>query len=438
MQVIILNAWKSSRMKPLSDKSSFLICWKTAIEFTIENLISVWIKDFLIVCNNENIKSVELKMARFSGIQIECVIQENQNDWMKWAVLACGKRAKKNVFIVSSNDIVDKSVFTSMLLESQKQSCYWLICGKVVDKYFPWWYISQDGNAFLRSIVEKPGEWKEPSNQINLALHIWNDFHDFQKRVANIHNSTDDAYEKTIQNVCSSWEKIKIVEYNWYWQALKYPWHMLRLMEYFLWGQENYIDPSVEKWENVIIKGKWVVIMPWVRILENSVISGPCYIGSNTIIWNNCLVRWSSIWNDCVIGFGSEICRSLVHNKVWTHSNYVWDSIVDSNVSFGSWTTTWNLRLDEKDVFANIKWERVNSYTNKLWTIIWANTRLWINISINPWIKIWSNSMICGWVVLDRDVDEWTFVCGKVERIEKPNKFGDVKKLERCWITKCL
>ena len=59
MQIILLAAGISSRIKPLSDKTLLKICWKSIIEHQINTIIKAWFNDFLIVCNNENILNIK-------------------------------------------------------------------------------------------------------------------------------------------------------------------------------------------------------------------------------------------------------------------------------------------------------------------------------------------------------------------------------------------
>lgn len=421
MQIILLAAGSSSRMKPLSDKSLLKISWKSVIEHQINIILSSWIDDFLIVCNDWNIEKIK-EICKWKKWNYQFTIQKNQNDWMKWAIESCEKLTKEKVFIISSNDIVEKDIFEKMLLESEKNDNFWVICGKIVDTYFPGGYISLDKNWFLTDIVEKPGEWNEPSNKINLVLHIWNNFWDFQKIIKKFHNSTDDAYEKTIQYlVQEKCEKVKIVEYNGFWQAIKYPWHLFSLNNYFLNQQENYISTESEISEKAKLRWKWIIVEKWVKIFENANIVGPSYIWENTIIWNNCFIRNSSIWKDCVIWFNSEVSRSILQDKVWTHNNYIWDSIIDKNVSFWAGTITWNLRLDEWDISVEIKWKKIKTWLNKIWAFIGKDCRFGINTSLNPWIKIWENTIIAGWITLVENIEKNSFIYGKVELIKKVN-----------------
>jgi len=435
MQVILLAAWTSSRMQPLSDKSLLKICWKSIIQHQVETIQEAWLNEIVFVCNDKNIsdiKKIFLEKWKFSKLKPEFVIQENQENWMKWAIESCENIIKKDVFIISSNDIVEKSIFEEISKTSQKWEDFWIICWKVVDNYFPGWYISMDKNWYLNDIVEKPWEWNEPSNKINLVLHYWKNFETFNKKLKSFHNSTDDAYELCIkffaQEKC---EKIKIIDYKGFWQAIKYPWHLFILNKYFLNKQKNIKSFFKKSWnliskeakisKSAILKGEWIVVEKWVQIFENSVIQGPAYIWKNSIIWNNSFIREVSIWENCIVWFSTEIARTLIQDNVNFHKNYIWDSIIDSNVNIWGWTITWNLRLDKKNIYVEIKWIKINSWMEKIWWIIWKNCNLWINLSINPWIKIWENSMITWGLPIINNVDKNSFITKNVEIIRKTN-----------------
>ena len=438
MQIILLAAWTSSRMAPLSDKSLLKICWKPVIQHQVETILSAWLNEIIFVCNEKNISEMkkifleDKKILKNSEKNFNFVIQENQKDWMKGAIESCEKIIKKDVFIISSNDIVEKDIFEKIAETSQKENNFWVICGKVVEKYFPGWYISLNENGFLNDIVEKPWEWNEPSNKINLVLHYWKDFEVFNKKLKSFDNSTDDAYELCIKFFAGEkHEKIKVIDYKGFWQAIKYPWHLFILNNYFLNKQKNnrkffnkswnLISKDAEISKSVIIKGDWVIVEKWVKILENVVISGPAYIWKNSIIWTNSFIRESSIWENCIVWFWSEIARTLVQDNVNFHKNYIWDSIIDSNVNIWWWTVFWNLRLDKKDILVEIKWKKVNSWMKKIWAFIWKNSQLWINLSLNPWIKIWENSLITWWFPIVKNVEKNSFITWNVEIIFKKN-----------------
>ena len=86
------------------------------------------------------------------------------------------------------------------------------------------------------------------------------------------------------------------------------------------------------------------------------------------------------------------------------HTNYIGDSIIDSNVSFGAGTVLGNLRFDEENIQVRIKGKRVDSYMNKLGAIIGNGTRFGVNVSTNPGIKIGNNVFVGANVLVDEDV----------------------------------
>ncbi len=190
--------------------------------------------------------------------------------------------------------------------------------------------------------------------------------------------------------------------------SLKYPWHVLDVLDFLLKRIGEYRGKHVEVKSNVTIEGP-VYIEDNVTICENTKIVGPCYIGKNTIIGNNNIIRASHIGADCITGFNTDITRSYVGDACWFHTNYIGDSVLEGNISMGSGGVLANLRLDEKDIYSMVKGERVNTRRNKLGAMIGKNVRIGVNTSIMPGVKIGSGSFIGSGIVLDKDVSENSF-----------------------------
>ena len=120
-----------------------------------------------------------------------------------------------------------------------------------------------------------------------------------------------------------------------------------------------------------------------VRIMENAVVRGPCYIGKNSVIGNNVLIREGvHIGDDCVVGFSTEIKHSYIGDRCWFHSNYIGDSIIADRCSFGAGTITANLRFDEEEVTVLDNGRPLNSGLNRLGAIIGADSKTGVNVSI--------------------------------------------------------
>ena len=142
-----------------------------------------------------------------------------------------------------------------------------------------------------------------------------------------------------------------------------------------------------------------------VRVLENAVIRGPCYIGKNSFIGNNVLIRdRSHIGADCVVGFSTEIKHSYIGDGCWFHRNYIGDSIIADRCSLGAGTITANLRLGEGKLAIESGDETLDTGLDKLGSIIGADSKTGINVSIMPGVRIGPNSVVGPHVMLRRDL----------------------------------
>jgi len=408
MRTFLLIAGRSTRFWPLADKNLFSICGKTLLEHQVERLQKAGCTDIVLVGGEHN-----LETAKTIYPDMPTVKQENLNLGMRGAMLSILKAYPNDpLFIVSGNDVVDPSIYTTLLSNSNDGA----ILAYKVGTYFPGGYLTIDQDR-VTGIVEKPGEGNEPSNLINLVAHVHQDAHALYEALQNVDESTDDGYEQALAKLFTT-HVYNSVSYNGPWQSVKYPWHILDLSDLLLSEiTEQSIHSSVEIHSSAEIIGN-VVIEEGARILHNAVVRGPAYIGKNVIVANNALVRGSSIGRNCVVGFSTEVKSSVLHGNVWTHMNYLGDSVIGNNVSFGAGTVTGNLRLDEEEIFSTVKDEKINTHKIKCGTIIGDNCRIGIHVSINPGIKIGSGSFISSKTLLSSDVPDTMFVVTKNGAIE--------------------
>jgi bifunctional UDP-N-acetylglucosamine pyrophosphorylase/glucosamine-1-phosphate N-acetyltransferase len=231
----------------------------------------------------------------------------------------------------------------------------------------------------------------------------------------------DDVYEKTLNIMLQDKHRMKAVEYPYTWKTIKYPWHILEVMEYFLESLENYKSKKANISDKATIMGK-VFIEDNVKILEGATIRGPSYIGENSIIGNNVLIRNSCIGSNCVVGYNTEIKQSYIGDGCWFHSNYIGDSVIDSNCSLGAGTVTANLRLDEANIEIEFDNEKVDTGHDKLGVFTGSNCRIGINTSIMPGIRIGANSMIGPHLNIEQDVDSGKKVIGVTRYVTMDNK----------------
>jgi UDP-N-acetylglucosamine diphosphorylase / glucose-1-phosphate thymidylyltransferase / UDP-N-acetylgalactosamine diphosphorylase / glucosamine-1-phosphate N-acetyltransferase / galactosamine-1-phosphate N-acetyltransferase len=431
MKVLLLAAGRSKRLKPIEDKNLLSFLGKPLIAHQIEQIRSCGLKKIIIIAGIHNLAAIK-KLAAGIDKAIKVVEQKDLEAGMAGAIMATEKLIKgDSVFVVSANDVVDKEAYKLVLQAAKDESYDNCLIGKRVGEYFPGGYLKIRGNGMISGIVEKPGAGREPSKMINLVLHFHRDGARLVEAIKSVKSKRDDWYEVALDEMIKGGARIKAVPYNGFWQPIKYPWHIFAMMNRFF-GELKGIKKGkhVEIAKSATIKGN-VVLEDGVKVMENAVISGPAYIGKNTIIATNALVRESEIGENCVIGFGSEVARSHVGSDVWTHTNYIGDSIIGNNCSFGSGTVTGNLRLDEGNIPVNIEGEKIDSGSSKLGLITGDNVRCGINTSFMPGIKIGNNSFVGAGIVVAQDIEDDKFVYGRTELILKDNiAKADKKKRE--------
>ena len=417
MKVVLLAAGRSRRIAPIADKNFLKFLGKPLIAHQIEALKKAGFNEILIVGGKHNLSALK---------KFGCTVRE-QTDLdlgMAGAVLSAANWIKKDPFlVVSSNDVTSAAAYE--LIKKNIKKGEGLLLSKKVNEYFPGGYLKANLKGVISEIVEKPGKGNEPSKLVNIVMHFHPDAEALvsaiNKELKAKNRNGDDIYEKSLQSLFDKKIIYRALPFDGFWQPVKYPWHVLALMNGFLKLSGKKKARNVEIAPSAIIKGD-VYLEEGVRIMENAVIVGSAYIGANTVIANNTLVRGSHIGANCVIGFASEVARSFIGDGVWTHSNYIGDSVIGSDVSFGAGSVTGNLRLDEKNISVFVNEHKLNSGINKLGIITGDHIRVGINVSFMPGVKIGSNSSVGAGITVARDVPENSFITGNWELKVLPNK----------------
>ncbi|MBD3328029.1 NTP transferase domain-containing protein [Candidatus Peregrinibacteria bacterium] len=428
MKVVLLAAGRSKRLKPIEDKIFLEFMGKSLLQHQLETLAESGFNDFIIVGGKHNLDKIE-KVCDPLPYKIHLVEQTDLNAGQAGGVLSALEITQnESLIIVSSNDVVEKDAF-KLMAASISDDLDGAIVGKKVSKYFPGGYLSTDENNFITGIMEKPGEGNEPSDMVNIVIHYFEDGNTLASYIRNAKTDSDDKYEVAVDKMIKDGMKIKAVPYDGFWQPIKYPWHVLDVMDFFLSKLEGIHSEDAEIADSAIIKGN-VYLGKGVKVLDNAMVNGPTYIGDGSIVATNGLVRNSCVGKKCVVGFGTEVARSYFGNDVWTHTNYVGDSIIGNNVSFGSGTVTGNLRFDEKDIEVTIREQRISSGRNKFGLITGNNVRSGVNTSFMPGIKIGNNCCIGAGIVVEKDVDDGKFITGSWQLKEYENRL-DISKVYR-------
>lgn len=412
MKALVLAAGRSKRMEPIGDKNFLNFLGKPLIQQQLEFLSRNGFKDIVVVGSLTNIEKIKEVGSKIDGNVSVCE-QKDLDLGMAGAVLAARHLIDGPVLIFSSNDVVEDKAL--QMIQENEGSC---MIGKKVDHYFPGGYLEVNDSGYIQNIVEKPGEGHEPSDMVNLVIHKHQDIAELVEYLEKAKSGSDDLYEVAVSNMMRDGVKIKALPYDGFWQPIKYPWNVHRVFEHLFAQAKKGISSSAEIAESAVIKGD-VIIEDGAKVMDGAVISGPVYIGKESIVANNALLRGSHIGEGCMVGFSTEVARSYWGNKVWTHMNYVGDSVIGNDVSFGAGAVTGNLRLDD----GNVEVDGLDTRMQKVGAIIGDKVRVGINTSIMPGIKIGSNTFIGAGIVIANNVPEGSFVRASFELKISENKF---------------
>lgn len=415
---LILAGGDSTRFWPLKDKNFFTFLNKSLILIQVEKL-SNYCDNIYIVANQNNITHIKrvLDNAQLKT-KYEIIIQQDYSIGQAGAILSAIKFINGETIIINANDYLDFSVLEKIDLKDKDQGSVCLF-GKKINYYFPGGYFKFDNKNQITAIIEKPGKDNLPSNYLKLFLDYYSDisiFYDYYKK--KIKKPSDDVYEIILSEIVKN-NKSYFYQYDNLWHSLKYPWHILKMMKIFLNNlKENQIAKSASISKNAIIIPP-VYVDEYVKIGDFVKIVGPTYIGENTIIGDYSLIRESHINNDCLIGSYSEIARSYIGNKVFLHRNYIGDSVIDDQVMFGAQAVTGNLRFDGENIYSYINDEKINTNLEKLGVIIGANSKVGVNSTIFPGVKIGRNTWVAPNEKVRYDLED------NIYFINKKEKFND-------------
>ncbi len=415
-QVLILAGGVGKRFWPLkTNKFLFPFMGKPLLVHNLERLQAAGFDHAVIVTTPED--ESQLSKISLPNFSLNIVVQPKA-EGMADAVLTGWPKLDNNpLLIMSATDLMEPGLYQEAYSAITKGENFFV--AKKVDHFFPGGYLKMNGDQ-VEAIIEKPGPGNEPSDLVNLVFDGFQNPKAFIDELKNTTSSREDIYEIAFTNLLST-TKFSLIKCTGYWQATKYPWHLLDVMNILFAEFKQSLDHSASISPKATIEGN-VIIEAGTKVYEGAVIKGPVYIGKNTIIGNNALIRQSMIGKNCVVGYNTEVARSYVGNNNWFHSNYIGDSVLENNISFGAGSILANLRLDEGEINSEVKAEKISTQRNKLGAIIGSNVRIGVNTSIMPGIKIGHSSAIGAGLTVACDIPDNSFVKASTILDISPNK----------------
>ncbi len=404
MKAVFLCGGRGKRMFPITEDKFLLdFLGKPLLEHQIEVACEAGLSHFVIIGNPENTAKIKQITKKIPGIKVDFALQKKSLG-IADALKSAEPFLHGQLLVINPNDVFSSSAYTKIIAAAEKATASSYILGYQVQNYFPGGYLQVNSRNELLHIVEKPTPSEEPSNLVNILIHCHNNPEELLRYIETVQTTRDDVYECALDNMVKAGHKIKVIPYNDFWAPIKYPWHIFRVMEYFLDNAQPYIASSARISEKANIEGK-VILSDNVKVLENAVIRGPAYIGANSIIGNNALVRdYSHIGSNSVIGYSTEVKHSYIGDNCWFHSNYIGDSIVDDDCSLGAGTVLANFRLDEGNIQIEVGDSLVDTDYDKLGAIVGRGCRIGVNASLMPGVRVGPDSFVGPQVCLRQDL----------------------------------
>jgi NDP-sugar pyrophosphorylase family protein len=425
MKIVFLCGGVGKRMSPLSeDKFLLRFLGKTLLQYHVEQARKAGLNEFVVVGNPANIDRIKAVTQTISGIKLAFAVQEKPLG-MADALQATQKLlSDEPIIVVNPNDVLDATAYTSIIQAHRKGSAASYLLACEVKEYFPGGYLVLGQGEGVKAIIEKPGKGNEPSNLVNVVVHLHTKPGQLLQQIASTASEKDDIYERALSDMMETGQVVKAVSYNGFWKAIKYPWDILYVTEHFLKQSGRNISPKAKIAESAVIEGD-VIIEDGVKVLENTVIKGLCYIGRNSVIGNNALIRDNShIGGGCVVGYGTEIKHCYIGDNCWFHQNYFGDSVIGNDCSFGAGTVSANLRLDGREISVRVGGEDINTGLNKLGALIGNRVRTGINVGLMPGVRLGAGSFVGPHVCLTKDL-----AAGKKILATTNYEISDVEKM---------
>jgi len=416
---VILAGGVSSRFWPLRDKLLLPFGTLTLLDRHLDALRECGIAAAVAVTRPDLAEAVR-EAGRRCGVRLRVALQPEAKG-MADALLSAAEAIEADgadpaVYVTQAHDVVERRLHAELLQRwsGEGGSLAGLIAAARVGAYFPGGYLTLEGGR-VTAVVEKPGAGNEPSDLVNIVAHVhgsWRGLKAALQAESRLPGG-DDVYERALTKLMSRGEYRAHV-YDGRWQGLKYPWHALDVMEVLLdlWtaGEES-PGAGYEQRED------GVFVAPDVRIFPGAHVVPPCLIGPGAVIGHNALVRSSIVGPGCVVGFGSEVARSLLVGDVELHHNYVGDSILDRGSSMGFGATTANYRIDGRTVPSVVAGQRQDTGRAKFGLVLGTGTKVGVNTSTMPGVKIGAGALIGPNLKVTRDVPDG-------ERVLDEEKYG--------------
>ena len=410
-QTLILAGGSSSRMWPLREKLLIPFAGRTLLRRQLERLRGFGLRRVVLVASAQNAAALRAELTDLPDMQLRYAIQPEARGMGDAILCAEPLLTSGPLFVHQVHDLVTDALYADLLAAHAAHPERAHLAAAEMAEYFPGGYLRMAGER-ITGIVEKPSPDARPSDLVNIVAHIHPDAALLCTAIRQQYAEDpagDDHYERAMAALMPA-QYFAALRYEGPWRALKYPWHVLDLMEAYLadfggGSDDQRVDPSARVAPTAQLSGP-VVIEAGARVFGGASVVGPAYIGARSVIGNNALVRDSMVGADCEVGFTSEVARSYVGDRCALHACRVLDSVFAEGVNFSAGCTTANLRMDRGEVHSRVKGARVGSGRQKLGAIVGAGAFISVDAMTMPGVKIGVGAQVGPVTIVSADVGD--------------------------------
>ncbi|MBL7210064.1 MAG: NTP transferase domain-containing protein, partial [Dehalococcoidia bacterium] len=248
MKAVLICGGIGKRMVPITkDKTLLKFNGEPLILHQITAATEAGLDQFVIVASPDNLADLKSAVAGVRAINVDFAVQQRPLGMADALLSASALLGDEPFILVNSNDIFDTSAYVQLINEYQRNSSYsGYLTARQVQDYFPGGYLVVNDDSEISHIVEKPPKGEEPSQLINIVIHLHNEPQRLLDYLAKTSSTADDVYEKALGRMIDDGCNMKAVVYGGAWQAVKYPWHILHAMDYFLGRLTHRISPTAQ------------------------------------------------------------------------------------------------------------------------------------------------------------------------------------------------
>ena len=415
MKALVLAAGKGEELNPLSltrPKPMIPIVGKPILERVLLNLKENGIRDIIIVIGHlgEQIKTYFQKGKRL-GLNITYVKQEQPG--IEGAILA-GKALLEgeNHFLVVHGDIIsDAGLVTRVLNSFENLGSDMALAAALQGKVQDFGVVSVDTDGFITKIYSQ-GEVGQGNYVVAGVFLVTPQIFEYLEKGVKFNQSFIRFKEDGGSVAAAIWPET--------WFDIGRPWDLIKANKYLLNQiRETKIHHSVNL-SDVRIKGP-VIIEEGVTLKEGATIRGPVYIGPHSYVGNNALIRdYTSLEHHSIVGMSVEIKNSLIFEKtIVNRLSYVGDSIIGGNTSLDAGVIIVSVHTPYKPITMEVKGVRRTVDLYKMGCVVGDNTRIGVNSTVTPGVKIGTGVVIHPNSTITQDVESFHEVITSTQQTVK-------------------